>query len=290
MNNKIYRRNLLSIDLESWIFSLRMNKLNLSVKELKRLDNNYTPQVIEYLLKVLKKNNQKITFFTVAKLEELYPDIFEKIKLDGHEIGWHSHSHAVIDNQEILKKELDKSKKMIEKYKVVGFQSPAIIFFREGYKILKEHGFKYSSSTYGNSNLIRKIDGIFEIPVSTNYSNYKPGTNDVVFPANMTFSNLRRFGIPYGSSYFWGLLGENYYKKKITQAMKQKKIVNMFIHDWQIIKPRAEEYKKDVNFFWNPLFYPYKKNLDSMFNFLTMNFKFVRFRDFLKNEGEKRRN
>lgn len=277
-----HKGHLLSIDLESWIFSRKIEEKKLSLKELKRLDNNYTPRVLSYILKTLKKNEQRITFFVVGKLEEVYPGIIEKILKEGHEIGWHSHTHANLSDEEILKQELNKSSKIIKNYKMKGFQAPTVIFFKKGYKLLRDYGFEYSSSIYGNSNAIHNFHGIYEIPVSTAFRKYKPIKSKVFFPSNMTFANLAKFGLPIGSSYFWGVLGKKFYKSHLQKKENKGEIVNMFIHEWQIINPKSEEYKDDVNFFWNPLFLPYKMNLSSMFEHILQNFRFVRFKDYLK--------
>lgn len=283
-----HKGHLLSLDLESWIFSRRIDQRKLNLKELRALDDSYTPRVLNYLLKLLKKNNQKITFFTVTKLEEIYPGIFEKILEEGHEVGWHTHTHANITHVEILKKELESSAKIIQKYKIKGFQAPTITFIKDGYKFLKKYGFEYSSSIYGNSSVVHKFDGIYEIPVTTSFKRYKPKKSEIFFPSNMTISNLKKFGIPTGSSYFWSLLGKKFYSKQMENAAEKNELVNMFVHEWQIRKPESKEYSRDVSLIWNPLFYPYKRNLVDMFEFLLENFKFRRFKDFIADEKKKK--
>ncbi len=56
-------------------------------------DDGPNPKVTDYILKVLKKNNIKATFFCVGNKIEKYPDIINKIKQEGHIIGNHSYSH-----------------------------------------------------------------------------------------------------------------------------------------------------------------------------------------------------
>lgn len=269
------KSHILAIDLESWIFSKKINSQGFNLDELRELENKYTYQALDYLLKILKKNNQKITFFVVTKLEEMYPGIFEKIKENGHEIGWHTHTHARIDNEKILFQELRLAERYIKKYKIKGFQSPEIYFFREGYKILKDFGFIYSSSIYGNTQKIYKFDGVYEVPVSVSNENYKPADKEILFPNNFTLTKMLRYGIPYGSSFFWGILGKKYYSEKLARMQKENKICNLFIHEWQLIRPTSIEYKKDVNFFWNPLFLSYKIDVSATFEYLISTFKFM---------------
>ncbi|OGH08642.1 MAG: hypothetical protein A2152_03180 [Candidatus Levybacteria bacterium RBG_16_35_6] len=277
-------KNLLSIDLESWVFSSRINSCNHSIDKLRKLDNRYLPRVLGHLLKILRKNDQKITFFVLGKLEDLYPGTINQILSEGHEVGWHGHTHAFLLSEETLKEELRLSRKIISKYKMKGFQAPAVMFFREGYKILKEHGFEYSSSIYGNSNNIIKIDGVYELPISASNKKNKLKANKICFPANMTFRNISKFGLPYGSSYFWGILGKQFYNIILKRAKQNNEVINMFVHDWQIINPKSKEYKKDVDPIKHPLFLPYRINLSDVFEHFLKNHKFVRFNEFLNNE------
>lgn len=283
-NNKPH---LLSIDLESWIFSKKINQRKLSVKQLRKLDNGYTLNALDHTLKLLKKHRQKITFFVVTKLDELYPGLIESIAKDGHEIAWHTHSHRIITNTKILEKELEAAKKIIRKYKIKGFQAPSIYFIKEGYPLLKRYGFKYSSSIYGNSNRIYCFDGIYEIPVSTLKESYNPSQEEIILPNAMSLKGIIKHGLPYGSSYFWGLLGKKFYLKKLREAQKEKNILNMFLHEWQILKPPPSKYySQDVGIFNNPLFFPYRIEIQEMLESMLSKFSFQRYIDHVENESK----
>ncbi|MHA1678426.1 MAG: polysaccharide deacetylase family protein, partial [Promethearchaeota archaeon] len=277
------RKHLLSINLESWVFSEKINAKNLSVENLRKLDNEYTPRALRHVLDLLKKHNQKITFFVVTKLEELYPGIIDEILKDGHEVAWHTHTHTIIKSPEILVNELKAAKKIIDKYSIRGFQPPEIIFVKEAYKILKEYGFLYASSIYGNTQAKYSYAGVCEIPVSVSNKNYIPDFKEIIFPNNMTIKNIFKFRIPFGSGLFWGILGKRYYLKKLSNAETENKIYNFFIHEWQLFPPQSKEYKKDVSFFANPLFSLYKINVNCMFNLLLSKYRFGRFIDYYYN-------
>lgn len=276
--------NVLSVDLESWVNSTHVTRDNLSIAQLRKLDNGYIPMVVNYLLDKLRHYKQKITFFLVFNLEEMYPGTIQRILDEGHEVGWHGHTHAFITDTVVLKKELELSRKYLKKYDVIGYQAPQIQFVKEGYSLLKQFGLKYSSSIYGNSGKIYSIDGIYEIPVSVSNKKYKPNINQLSFPSKMSFPNFLKFGIPFGSSYFWGLLGQKYYEKKIETAQKNKEIVTMFIHNWQLLKPVSidKKYKPDeeIPFFKNPLYYPYTINVRHMFENLLSKYRFARYKDY----------
>ncbi len=279
MNSIKNKKHILSVDFESWIFSKKINSQNLSISDLKKLDAGYSPKALKTMLKALKKNNQKITFFVVSKLEQIYPGIIETILEDGHEVGWHSHTHVVMHELDTLKKELDMGSEIITKYKMKGFQAPNIVFMKKGYKYLKDYGFTYSSSIYGNSNKIYKFNDVFEIPVTSHKKDQSHA--EIEFPTTLLRSLLKR-EVPLGSSFFWGLLGGKFYHKKLSSLRNKGEIINMFIHDWQILTPKSEIYKKDVGFFWNPLFLPYKINVRKMFEELVSKHEFTRFDKFIK--------
>lgn len=275
-------KHLLSVDFESWIFSERINQKGLSNKELIKLDNGYTYKALRYLLKSLREKKQKITFFVVTKLEELYPGLIDKILAEGHEVGWHSHTHQNTADIDILKKELLSAEKIIRKYKIKGYQAPRISFTKKGYSLLKDFGFEYSSSTYGNANIIHEYNGISEIPVSTHNEEYSPRKSEVIFPSTMGIRNIKRYGLPIGSSFFWSILGKYYYNRKLENAKQQEKVINMFIHEWQLLRPSSEAYKKDVSIFLHPQFIPYRLNVDKMFLEMLDRHNFMRFIDYLK--------
>lgn len=274
------------MDFESWVVSRKINKYNLPNAKLRQLDNDYIVSALQFVLDVLRKYNQKITFFVVFKLEELYPGLLKKIQAEGHEIGWHGYSHSYISNEKILKNELEASENLLQKYHVKGFQAPNIVFFKEGYHILKDWGFLYSSSIYGNSRRIYNFDGIYELPVSVANQSYNPSISDISFPSGMSLKNLFRFGIPFGSSYFWSILKKDYYAKKLSEYSKEEKVVNLFIHNWQLIMPQSK-FKKYIpdeqeSFLKNPFFLPYKISVNNMFEYLLANFSFQTCIEYLK--------
>lgn len=285
MKNKD-KPHLLAIDFESWIFSENINKQKLTLDELRRLDDGYSIKTLSYILEILKKYNQKVTFFLVFKLEEVYPGIIDRIKKDGHEVGWHSHTHAIIKNANILKNELELSRKLLKKYHVKGFQAPTVSFVKEGYKLLKRNGFIYSSSIYGNSQMIYEFDGVYEIPVSVSNKLHRPKKKEIVFPSDMKLWKLLKYGIPYGSSFFWSSLGKRYYRKILKNESQKNNICNLFIHDWQLVTPLSDYYKRDVGLFSDPLFSTffllYRKNVSKLFEYLLSNFSFQRFINYVE--------
>ena len=57
-------------------------------------DDGPTAEVTPFVLDTLKENNVKATFFCLGKQIEKHPEIFQRIKAEGHDIGNHSFSHT----------------------------------------------------------------------------------------------------------------------------------------------------------------------------------------------------
>ena len=72
---------------------------------------------IDSILKTLKENNTKITFFMVGDWIEKFPEAVKKIYQDGHEIASHSDTHPHVNNLRYEEniEEIEKSNEKIEK-------------------------------------------------------------------------------------------------------------------------------------------------------------------------------
>lgn len=79
-------------------------------------DDGPCPNTLK-VLEILKRENQKATFFCIGHKIEEHPEIFEKIIAHGHEVGNHSYSHHnlsplfPIDN---IHQEISKTNELIE--------------------------------------------------------------------------------------------------------------------------------------------------------------------------------
>ena len=72
---------------------------------------------IDSILKTLKENDTKITFFMVGEWIEKFPEAVKKINAEGHEIASHSNTHPHVNNLTYEKnvEEIEKSNDKIEK-------------------------------------------------------------------------------------------------------------------------------------------------------------------------------
>lgn len=275
-------KNILSIDLESWVHfyedALKAKGSELASLDKRLLDNNYIPKATMNILHLLEKYGQKATFFALGELYEWYPEVIEEIEKRGHEIGYHTHTHAVLTGSEILEKELERSSNFIKRFKPIGFRAPQIFITRDSMACLNKWGFKYSSSTYGESRISR-IEGIDEIPVSSMSFRGKSKSNNEL-PKHLTMKMLFR-EIPFGSGLFIGLLGSktchliNYLNKRNVPAV-------LFIHPWQLYRPKQIKgfsFKLKV-LCHNPFCTPYTVNVLNAVEKLLKRHKFLSFREY----------
>ena len=71
----------------TWDIPNNANKIYLT------FDDGPTPEITEWVLKLLKEQDIKAPFFCIGNNIEKYPDIFQKVLQDGHAIGNHTYNH-----------------------------------------------------------------------------------------------------------------------------------------------------------------------------------------------------
>ena len=93
-------------------------------------DDGPHPYYTEQLLDGLKERNVCVTFFVTGEHAELYPDIIERMKEEGHLIGNHTYSHMQLRTGSLnaFKEELIKTNEIIS-----GITGEEVIFVRPPY-------------------------------------------------------------------------------------------------------------------------------------------------------------
>lgn len=254
-------KNVLSVDLESWTRS-------------RKEDAGFIPEAVDKLLKLFDCHHVKTTFFVVGRVYDWYPEAVEKIAAAGHELGWHSHSHKIIQNRAGLAKEVKKSRPFLERFSPQVFRAPGMRLTRDCLPLLAECGFKIDSSVYAPWSLARKVNGVFEAPVSS-YP-WWGGAAPFVFPRAMTPKILLR-EIPFGSGYFMGMFGKkiSWFVNRVNSAGQPGVL---FVHPWQL-------YDSPMGSTLNPLPFsdllilPYRRKIPSVVEFLLKSFEFTTLSD-----------
>lgn len=151
-------------------------------------DSDFTEDIeaIPSLLDTLSSYSIKTSFACIGKFIEKYPKEHIRIIEEGHEIMNHTYTHPDNEewnpNQKFNELTIEEQKYEIKKchdvcetvlnYAPVGFRIPHFgrLYTENIYTILKELGYKYSSSTVAlrtpNFGLPFRIGGIIEFPLS----------------------------------------------------------------------------------------------------------------------------
>ena len=275
-------KNIFSIDIESWVHfyidSLKIKPAAITGSARRELDNSNIADAIEKILDLLDEYRQQATFFVVAEIYDWYPDVIKEIAKRGHEIGYHTHSHLVLQNKEILERELEKSKDFIAAFQPVGFRAPQIYIQNDSFAVLKQYGFKYSSSTY-DSYRVMDINGVAEIPVSA-LSFRQRNNSSQKLPKQLTAKLLWK-KIPFGSGLFIALFGSktSYFIDKIN---KNNQPAVLFVHPWQLYKTReinSVPFKLKM-LSRNPACLPYLATILNPVKKLFKQYQFTSFKDY----------
>ncbi len=269
-------KNIFSIDLESWVHfyedSLKLRKF--TTEERKKLDAGYMVKATKALLQLLDRHHQKATFFVVSEIHEWYPGLIAAIKMKGHEIGHHTHTHPLLRSAAVLKKELQMSRKFFNDFRPRGFRAPQIYLPQEGMKLLENAGFTYSSSTY-DEYVVTKFGGMQEIPVSA--ISYTKQSFVRTLPKPLTIKLLMN-KLPIGSGLSLAVFGAQT-SRFIRYLNAQKIPAILFIHPWQLYQPRsiASLGFKARLLSKNPLCFPYTRNITSCVDKLFKAHQFTSF-------------
>lgn len=144
---------ILTFDFEFWYNGEFLKKYQPENKD--KLDD-YAIESIIPLLDLLKKYNQRVTFFVLGQLAEKYPELIKKIFFHQHEIASHGYSHRVLEElgPGEFEKEILKTNQIIEDIigqRPIGFRAANFSLTKKtkwALKILNKYDFKYDSSIY----------------------------------------------------------------------------------------------------------------------------------------------
>lgn len=110
------------------------------------------------ILKILKKEKIKATFFILGEVAEWYPDLVRKISREGHEIACHGMHHydLTLLSKDDFTEELTKSRQILKKLsgqKITGFRAPNLVVPSWLGEVLIQQKFIYDSSVCPSRNV-----------------------------------------------------------------------------------------------------------------------------------------
>jgi len=160
--------NALAIDVEEW-FHICEEDIYKVAGNPDKLEERVCKNT-ETIVNLLKRYNQKASFFFVGWVAERYPELVKFVADNGFEIGCHSYSHNVIYKMtpKGFEEDLIKATEIIYKasnIKPSGYRAPGFSIKRgiEWYfDILTKIGYKYDASVFST---YRSHGGIADAPI-----------------------------------------------------------------------------------------------------------------------------
>ena len=99
-----------------WIFPRRTWGFSRSIDQVfLTFDDGPNPEITPYILDYLKEKNIQATFFCVGSNIKRYPELFQRIKSEGHSVGNHTMNHdkgTIVPFKE-YKSSISETKKLI---------------------------------------------------------------------------------------------------------------------------------------------------------------------------------
>lgn len=273
-------KNILTFDIEDWY---QCTFLNIPEESWDRCEGRIVPQ-LNSILDLLRKTDNKATFFTVALLARRYPELIKRIVAEGHELAWHSYSHKMVTEQtgeefeSDLKNSLDIFSSITEQ-KIIGFRAPYWSVNNENkahvVRLLKKYGFIYDSSIfpfktfqYGDDKAPRypnvlstyNEDSIYEIP-----------------PSIVECSNFR---VPFSGGFYFRMLPYPFIRKGIKRTNNAGYPAIMYFHPYDMDPEQPRIIK---GFKERMIMYANQKKGKEKFEKLLHDFRFGRMDEYVKN-------
>lgn len=232
MNN---HKNIFTVDLEEW-FVVEIFSKKYSTDDWHSLPSTILDKTIK-LLKILKRNNIKSTWFVLGWCADKYPEIIQEISHNGHEIACHSYYHRKIDSMTPDEFRRDTEQAVSSIFKAIGnqplgYRAPSWSINDTNtwaFEILTEFGFLYDSSIFP---IKHDIYGWPNGPRFVFKMKFNNGNSLIEIPA----TTYRFFGknIPLGGGGYFRHSPFWYTKAMIKNLNSKKHPVVFYIHPWEI--------------------------------------------------------
>ena len=275
--------NLLGIDFEDWFHPQLIQKyLTNEDKEFKVTNG------LDEILDWLRKNETSATFFIVGEILEKKPEILDKIKSHGHEIGFHTMFHDRLDeenyNKEKFRDEIKKFNKLTNNCSK-GFRAPTFSLNENCswvIDVLEEFGYVYDSSIMPVKTRMYGINNAEKKPYFISSDNLKendPNAKIKEFPLLVTKFMGKK--IPAAGGFYLRTLPTKIIKNAIKDYERENIPATIYIHSWELTPqymPRISMSKMDYFITYHNL----EKSMKKMDQILK-EFKFTSFEKYLKN-------
>lgn len=238
--------NILTIDVEDWYMDTDIATWD-----------SYEDRIVQStgkVLDMLDEKNIRATFFVLGYVAERFPDLVDKIKDKGHEIGTHGYSHTSIRKQKLKEFEEDLAKSIrilesITKNKIAGHRACEFSIVEEtvwAIDILKKYGLKYDSSVFPVKTHLYGVPGapLFPYHISPfDLKNQDQEGNFWEFPLSIYRLPLVRKNIPVAGGFYLRFFPYRLIKHAVKKINQTGQPAIMYVHPWEFdpTQPRIKE-------------------------------------------------
>lgn len=269
---------LLSVDVESWVYSRTPGLQALDSAGRKEADRGYVRDSIEAMLDLFRRYSARTTFFVLGETFEWYGDAISQAVSEGHEIGFHGYSHIAMDDPAVLDAELAKSQPFLREMRPFGFRAPFMRMSQPGVERLRAHGFRYDSSSYAPPDMKGEYCGIQEVPVST--SPLMPRARGAWRMPRDFKAALRAGEFPYGAAMLLPFL-RLAVCAWIRRDVRRYGYAHVFLHNLQIVPPPTRLFRNPGFLCRNPGCLQFAASSRSVAEAILKRFTVVPIRDVL---------
>jgi len=257
-----------TIDVEDWAQSVLDNS------------NPVSERVFDNTLKVmdlLKKYEQKGTFFILGNVAKKHPELIRRIAEAGHEVASHGFDHRNIHTltPEEVKLDVEYSVKTLEDAsgtKVIGFRAPNFSireYLFEWYcEALAENGLKYDSSLFPMRVIKYGIEREYSLKIFNEYN---------LNEHYLSYVKLGKTKMPFFGGGYFRLLPYAI-TKKLTGQLNHKRAV-FYMHPYEVdTEERADVFARyDVPLKWRLTQFVNRKTVKPKLERLFTDFDFTSF-------------
>jgi len=188
------------------------------------------------ILDLFKEQHIKATFFTLGWIAERYPELVKRIVDEGHELACHGYEHIRVTQQtpDEFRKDIVKTKKILEDLsgqEIKGYRAASYSIGAENLwalDILKQEGFKYSSSIYPVKH------DLYGMPNAPRFI-YEPIEDSDFKEIPITTLSILNKNYPCGGGGFFRLYPYSFSKWAFNRINLQEQQSGIFYcHPWEI--------------------------------------------------------
>jgi polysaccharide deacetylase family protein (PEP-CTERM system associated) len=239
--------NALSIDVEDW-FHVELIRSRISGDEPERR----VAWAVEPILSLLARYDVRATFFVVGDIMRHHPDLVERIRAAGHEIGCHGWSHRPLWSlaPERFAEELDTFDRdaaaVMPIQEIIGFRAPTFSIDERttwAVDVLRSRGYLYDSSVFPARNYMYGVDGCPPHPyrpTSRELTTHHPEGDLLEYP--MTVYRLGELAVPISGGFYLRAIPLPVLRGLLSRVNAGGNPFVIYLHPWEtdIHTPRVK--------------------------------------------------